>query len=61
MNGEGYKKVLEDHLLPFMRIRRMAFFLQDGAFCLKSKMVVTYSSNQRRSSASSTGCGTRQT
>ncbi len=37
MNRERYKKVLEDHLL-----RRMAFFLKDGACCLKSKMVMTF-------------------
>ena len=39
MNGERYKKVLEDHLLPFMRFHRCSFFLQDGAPCHKSKLV----------------------
>jgi hypothetical protein len=33
MNGETYKKVLADHLLPFIRIHRTMVFLQDGAPC----------------------------
>jgi transposase len=42
MNGERYKKVLEDHLLPFMRIHKTTFFLQDGAPCHKSKLVMAF-------------------
>jgi transposase len=40
MNGERYKTVLEHHLLPFMRIHGATFFLQDGAPCHKSKLVM---------------------
>ncbi len=42
MNGEKYKKVLEDHLLPVMRIHRTTFFLQDSAPCHKSKLVMAF-------------------
>jgi hypothetical protein len=31
MNGPHYKAVLEDDLLPFVRIHSAQFFLQDGA------------------------------
>ncbi len=31
MNRERYKQVLVDHLLPFMRIYKTDYFLQDGA------------------------------
>lgn len=40
MNGEKYKKVLEHHLLPFMRIHKCKWFLQDGAPCHKSRLVM---------------------
>ncbi len=40
MNGERYKSVLENHPLPFMRIHGTTFFLQDGAPCHKSKLVM---------------------
>jgi transposase len=40
MNGPRYKTVLEDHLLPFMRIHGAQFFLQDGAPCHTSKVVM---------------------
>jgi transposase len=40
MNGERYKSVLENHLMPFMRIHGATFFLQDGAPCHKSKLVM---------------------
>jgi hypothetical protein len=39
MNGERYKEVLENHLLPFMEIHRVSHFLQDGAPCHTSKKV----------------------
>jgi hypothetical protein len=42
MNGERYKMVLADHLLPFMRIHGMTVFLQDGSPCHKSKVVINY-------------------
>jgi transposase len=42
MNGERYKKVLADHLLPFMRIHGTTVFLQDGAPCHKSKIVMNF-------------------
>jgi transposase len=40
MNGERYKNVLENHLLPFMRIHRSTWFLQDSGPCHKSKLVM---------------------
>jgi hypothetical protein len=40
MNGERYKTVLENHLLPFMRIHGAKFFLQEGAPCHTSKLVM---------------------
>ena len=40
MNGQRYKEVLDSHLLPFMRIHNCRFFLQDGAPCHKSKVVM---------------------
>jgi transposase len=40
MNGERYKIVLENHLLPFMKIHHAQFFLQDRAPCHKSKHVM---------------------
>jgi hypothetical protein len=39
MNGERYKEVLENHLLPFMEIHRVSHFLQDGAPCHTTKKV----------------------
>jgi hypothetical protein len=42
MNGRRYKKVLAEHLLPFMRIHRMTVFLQDGAPWHKSKVMMNY-------------------
>jgi transposase len=40
MNGVRFKQVLADHLLPFMRIHKCKWFLQDGAPCHKSKVVM---------------------
>jgi hypothetical protein len=40
MIRDRYKKVLKDHLLPFMRIHRTSFFLQDGTPCHKRKLVI---------------------
>jgi hypothetical protein len=40
MNSEQYKTVLENHLLPFMRIHGAKFFLQEGAPCHTSKLVM---------------------
>jgi len=40
MNGPRYQTVLENHLLPFMRIHRAQYFLQDGAPCHRSKDVM---------------------
>ena len=42
MNGERYKDVLEDHLIPQMMASRIPFFLQDGAPCHKAKVVKNY-------------------
>ncbi len=42
MKGERYKKVLADHLLPFMRIHGTMVFLQDGVPCHKSKVVMNF-------------------
>jgi hypothetical protein len=42
MNGERYKQVLADHLILFMRIHKTAYFLQDGAPCHKSKVVMSF-------------------
>jgi hypothetical protein len=39
MNGDHYKMVLEEHLLPFMRIHQASHFLHDGAPCHKSKKI----------------------
>lgn len=39
MNGETYKTVLEDHLLPFMTNFHATHFLQDGAPCHKTKVI----------------------
>ena len=41
MNGETYKTVLEDHLLPFMTTFRATHFLQDGAPCHKTKVITS--------------------
>ncbi len=41
MNSERYLTVLENHLLPFMRILRSKWFLQDGAPYHKSKVVMS--------------------
>jgi hypothetical protein len=40
MNGRRYITVLEQHLLPFMRIHCCSWFLQDGAPCHKAKVVM---------------------
>jgi hypothetical protein len=40
MNRERYKTVLENHFIPFMRSHRSSWFLQDGAPCHKSKVVM---------------------
>jgi hypothetical protein len=40
MNGVRYKMVLENHLLPFMELHKTKWFLQDGAPCHKSKVVM---------------------
>ncbi len=40
MNGEQYKTVLENHLLPFMRIHGAKLFLQEGTPCHTSKLVL---------------------
>lgn len=40
MNGPRYKEVLEEHLVPFMEMHRCTWFLQDGAPCHKSKLVM---------------------
>jgi hypothetical protein len=40
MNDIKYKMMLENHLLPFVELRKTKFFLQDGAPCNKSKVVV---------------------
>jgi transposase len=40
MNGERYLKVLKHHLLPFMKIPKSSWFLQDGAPCHTSKLVM---------------------
>ena len=39
MNGDHYKMVLEEHLLPAMERHQATHFLQDGAPCHKSKKV----------------------
>ena len=39
MNGDHYKMVLEEHLLPAMERLQATHFLQDGAPCHKSKKV----------------------
>ncbi len=36
------QEALVDHLLPFMRIHKTAYFLQDGAPCHKSKIVISF-------------------
>ncbi len=40
MNSKRYKTVLENHLLPFMRIHGTKFFLQEGAPCHTSKLIM---------------------
>jgi hypothetical protein len=42
MNGERYKDVLADHLIPQMMATRTPFFLQDGAPCHKARLVTNY-------------------
>jgi hypothetical protein len=41
INREQYKTVLGHHLRLFMRICRSKWFLQDGAPCHKSKVVIS--------------------
>jgi transposase len=40
MNGERYKGVMEERLIPFMNFHRAKTFMQDGAPCHRSKMVM---------------------
>jgi hypothetical protein len=42
MNRERYKEVLGDHLIPFMRLHKSKFFLQDRAPYHKSKKVMVH-------------------
>lgn len=46
MNGERYQVVLEEHLLPFMRIHEATHFLQDGAPCHASKRIKNFLKEQ---------------
>jgi hypothetical protein len=57
MNGERYKKVLADHLLPFMRIHGLTVFLQDDAPCHKSNVVMNYLKNRSPMSSSPSWTG----
>jgi hypothetical protein len=41
-NGERYKEVLDDHLIPFMRLHKSNYFLQGGAPCHQSKKVMDH-------------------
>jgi hypothetical protein len=41
MNRQRYLTVLENHLLPFMRIHSRKWFLQDGTPCHKSEVVMS--------------------
>jgi hypothetical protein len=41
MNGVRYKMVLENHLLPFMKLHKTQWFLQDRAPCHKCKVVMS--------------------
>jgi hypothetical protein len=47
MNGERYKIVLKNYLLPFMKKHKAIFFLQDGAPCHTSKLVKNYLKESR--------------
>jgi transposase len=40
MNGERYLKVLQHQLLPFTKIHKSTWFLQDGASCHTSNLVM---------------------
>jgi transposase len=40
MKGEEYKEVLVDHLVPFMELHKVKTFMQDGAPCHASKLVI---------------------
>ncbi len=40
MNGDRYLKVLQHHLLPLMKIHKSTWFLQDGAPCHSSKLLM---------------------
>jgi hypothetical protein len=40
MTEDRYLKVLQYHLLPFMKIHKSTWFLQDGAPCHSSKLVM---------------------
>jgi hypothetical protein len=46
MNAERYQQVLENHLLPFMRIHGSTHFLQDEAPCHASKKIKTFLAEQ---------------
>ena len=45
MNGDTYKKVLEDHLLHYMTSFRASHFLHDGAPCHKTKKITALLEN----------------
>lgn len=40
MNGDRYKMVMEENLIPFMNYHRAKTFMQDGAPCHRSKKVM---------------------
>jgi transposase len=46
MNSERYQDVLENHLIPFMRIHGATNFLQDGAPCHASKRIKSFLKEQ---------------
>jgi transposase len=46
MNSERYQDVLENHLIPFMRIHGATNFLQDGAPCHASKQIKSFLEEQ---------------
>ena len=45
MNGDNYKLVLEEHLLPFMAMHEATHFLHDGAPCHKTKKITSLLEN----------------
>jgi transposase len=46
MNGERYQEVLTNHLIPFMLIHGITYFLQDSAPCHTSKRIKDYLSDK---------------